>query len=149
MSLENEDITDVFYFRGDKNKNYIGTLTKNRLIIKIKNTEESFPLNKITSIKINYSKRYYFIVSGIILVFGMIWLTVYKFNQTNIIVNLFFFIIGLISILFGYLGRTKIYIGQANGNRAYFVAGKNDKLFEFKDKVNNMINRMMIQGNVT
>lgn len=150
MSLnKRDDIIDVFYFRGEKYNNYVGTLTTNRLIIKYKNTEESFPLNKITSIKINYSKGYYLLIAGIINVLGIIYLILIKSDLTNMMVNIFFLIIGFVSILLGYWGNTKFYIGQANGNRTYSVIGKNDKLFEFKEKVNSMISRVTVQGNVT
>lgn len=135
---EIEEIIADFNFKRNNNENDKSILTNKRLIIRYKKKEVTFPLDKITSIGIEYKRRKVLVIMWIIMLLWIVYLTIFKnvsFNYIDFTIVLF----GVFSIWLGLKGFTRLYIGQSNGRMVFTVFGKNNELFEFKDKINSTV----------
>lgn len=111
------------------------TLTNRRLVVTWKNAEHSYPLSKITAIKLVFERNTKLLVGGVIL--GLIGVSNLRSSPAGSIVPS---LIAAAIIYFWWKGRTRLQIGQMGGNEYYTVSGMDDKnLTNLIDLVNNKL----------
>lgn len=118
-----------YYHMGSSDSSMRTTvLTNKRLIIASKNTEESYPLSKITAIKIGYKRLWGMVVIGAITcLIGL-----------GLLSTFFGFVLvstGLPFLYYGWMGKTKVVINQMGGEQSYSVWGNDEEFREFMDAV--------------
>lgn len=92
----------------------MGVLTNRRLVVVYGNAEESYPLSKITAVRLGLLAQ-------------------------NVVAGLIGLAIGGGLGYLGWKGKTLLLISQMGGEKYYAVRGKDSKLTEFMDAVNSKL----------
>lgn len=124
-----EERLNEYYHMGSADTSMRTTLlTTKRLIITSKNMEESYPLSKVTAIKIGYKRHWGMLVTGAI-----------TFTIGLILPSVFFrfllLVAGSLLMYYGWVGKTKVVINQMGGEQSYSIQGRDEELLEFMDAV--------------
>lgn len=120
-----------YYFKGVGDVANWSVLTNRRLIVVYENAEDSYPLSKITAVRIVFNRSWWMlIVGGILALIGL------RMLGQNVAGGLISLAIGGGLGYHGYKGRTSLLISQMGGNEYYAVGGKDQKLNDFMDAVN-------------
>ena len=143
MKLAYDETTKAEYlFRAIKNKEYgedsnKNILTNKRLIIIYNDAEESYPLSKITAVKIKTFKnlKLFFIGIGLFLVL-LSMLAGGKLGGKELLVLL---IPSVILIILGLRKKTGLIINQMGGEKKYLVRKVDESLKKFIDSVNHSL----------
>ena len=131
---EGEEKIAEYYFKGVNDVANMSVLTNRRLVVVYGNAEESYPLSKIAAVKIMFNRSWAMLIIGVIIV--LIGLAMLGDNVGAGIVALA--IGGGLGYL-GWKGKTQLLINQMGGEKYYKVRGKDQKLIEFMDSVNNKL----------
>jgi len=125
-----------FFGRVTNDVSHMTVLTNRRLIVTWGNAEHSYPLSKITAVKIIFTRSIKAIVGGVIL--ALIGL---GFLESNFLFSLVMIAIGVLIIYyFGWMGKTRLQISQMGGNEYYTVKKRAEKeLIELVDKINSKL----------
>lgn len=110
---------------------HMATLTNRRLIVTWKNAEESYPLSKISGVKLHFQRQLGAIVGGVvlgiigfaILINGSLWGVAVGF-------------VGALMIYGGWIGETQFVITQPGGSKAYKLAGRKPDFEAFVHAIN-------------
>jgi len=127
---EGEEKIAEYFFKGDNDVNNMSILTNRRLIVLYKNAEESFPLSKITAVRVIFKR------SIITLILGNVMAIIGVFALPFGIILI---AIGAYLAYLGAKGKTQLLISQIGGEKYYRVKGKDKKLIEFMDAVNSKL----------
>ncbi len=134
---EGEEKIAEYYFPGvfgGTNVANMSILTNRRLVVVYRNAEESFPLSKITAVRIIFNRSWWMlIVGGIIALIGLGTL------DNNVLGGLICLAIGGGLCYLGWKGKTRLLISQMGGEKYYPVRGKSQALIEFMDAVNSKL----------
>ncbi len=131
---EDEAKVTEYYFKGVGDASNMSVLTNRRLVIVYGNAEESYPLSKITAVRIVFNRSWLLLIVGGIL--ALIGLGTLSQNAGGGLVGLA--IGGGLGYL-GWRGKTRLLISQMGGQKYYAVRGKDSKLTEFMDAVNSKL----------
>jgi hypothetical protein len=123
-----------YYFKGVGDVANMSAVTDRRLVITYGNAEESYPLSKITSVRVIYYRSWKMMLGGAVITF--IGLTALA---SNVVGGLVCIIIGGALIFFGWKGKTQLEIGQMGGNKIYPIRGQDPLLMEFMHTVNSRL----------
>lgn len=123
-----------YYFKGGADPSNVSILTNRRLIVMYKNAEESFPLSKITGVRILFKRSLALSIIGLIIaLFGL------GFLKDSAVVAILLLAIGGAMAYFGFKGKTYLLIQQMGGDKRYIVRGKDQDLVNFVDSINSKI----------
>ncbi len=128
---EDEEKLAEYYFKGAGDVANMSTLTSRRLVIVYRNAEESYPLSKITAVRIVYARSWGLIALGAFVV--LIGLVLIGDSALGGLITL---AIGGALVYVGWRGKTQLDIGQMAGHKLYTISGRDPKLIEFMDAVN-------------
>lgn len=143
---DNEKIVAEYYFNNLSSKGHTDAsnksiLTTKRLIVLYNNTEENYPLSKITAVKIKQHYNPLLFIIGfalLVLLFGSI-----AFGGGGGLGGAEFLIIlipPMVLIVLGLKKRTSLIISQMGGEKKYLVKNKKgDNLADFIDGVNHSL----------
>jgi hypothetical protein len=131
---EGEEKVAEYYFKGVNDVANMSVLTNRRLVVVYGNAEESYPLSKITGVKIIFNRSWWMLIVGVII--ALIGLGTLGNSVGGGIVALA--IGGGLGYL-GWKGKTRMLINQMGGEKYYAVRGKDQKLIEFMDAVNSKL----------
>ncbi|MEI8015201.1 MAG: hypothetical protein WCH20_10235 [Nitrospira sp.] len=109
-------------------------LTDRRLVISDKNSEENYPLGKITVVSTVYGRYWWVIVIAVLTAFTCLADIAFR-GEASSSSFVGFTLAGIMSYLW-FIGYTKFSIGQMGGNKRYSIFGKDEKLMAFVDAVN-------------
>jgi hypothetical protein len=131
-----DDETKVaeYYFKALNDVSNMSILTNRRLIVIYGNAEESFPISKITAVRLLFHRSKTMIIIGIII--ALIGIALIKGSP---VVGILGLAIGGAMAYFGIKGKTYLLIQQMAGDKEYVVRGKDQKLIEFIDAVNSKL----------
>jgi len=121
-----------FFFKGTGDVANMSILTNRRLVVVYGNAEESYPLSKITAVKIIFNRSWRQVLLGSLL--AVIGLTVFKSSAGAGLVAI---LAGAGLVYLGLLGKTNLWIGQMGGNKHYGKRGQAAKeMQDFVESVN-------------
>ena len=142
---EGEERIAEYYFKGPNDVANVSVLTNRRLVVVYRNAEESYPLSKIIAVKIIFNRSWgLLIVGAIIALIGIIGLLSGNGEGGNgeggnVVAGIVFLAIGVGLAYLGWKGKTHLLIKHMGGDKYYRVRGKDQKLIEFMDAVNNQL----------
>ncbi len=130
-----EEIIAQYYFENKQDENSMAVLTIRRLVIVYRNEEQSYPLSKITAVKVAEEKSSGMAAGGVILaIIGLGMISSY--SATGPIV----FGIGGALVYFAWKGKTRLVISHMGGQQDYAVSGQDDpKLKNFINALNSKL----------
>ena len=131
---EDEQKVAEYFFKGGEDVANMSVLTNRRLVVVYGNAEESYPLSKITAVKIIFNRSWkLMILGGLLAIIGlaMLWSTP--------LAGLLILAIGCVIVFWGWRGKTRLLISQMGGQKYYDVSGKDPKLTDFMDAVNSKL----------
>lgn len=109
----------------------MSVLTNRRLIVVYGNAEESYPLSKITAVKIIFKRSIAMLVIGVLIALGGLGAL-----SSSVLAGLAMLLIGGAMAYFGWKGKTHLGITQMGGEKSYSVRGRDAALDEFMHAVN-------------
>ena len=109
----------------------MATVTNRRLVVTYKNAEESFPLSKINAVRIVFNRSIKMMIVG-----GIAALAGLGAISNSVLAGLVLIAIGAALLYFGWIGKTKIAIGQPGGDKYYNASGVSTQLKDFVEVVN-------------
>jgi hypothetical protein len=123
-----------YYFKGTGDVSNMSVLTNRRLVVIYGNAEESYPISKITAVKVIYNRIIWMIVIGVLLaLFGLAMI------GDNAGAGLVGLAIGAGLVYLGWKGKTHLLIKQMGGEKYYAVRGKDKALQDFIESVNSKL----------
>jgi hypothetical protein len=128
---EDEQKLSEHYFKNVGDTANMSILSNRRLIVVYGNAEESYPLSKITAVRIIYNRSWLMVVIGALI--ALAGLAASGKNAGAAVIGL---AIGGALVYFGWKGKTQLDIGQMGGHKHYGVRGRDPKLNEFMEAVN-------------
>lgn len=130
---EGEEKIAEYYFKGVNDVANVSILTNRRLVVVYRNAEESYPLSKIVAVKIVFNRLWARLIIGVIIALvGLMLLG----DRDSVVVGIVALAIGGGLSYLGWKGKTRLLIKQIGGDKYYEVRGKDQKLIEFVDAVN-------------
>ncbi len=121
-----------YFFKGTGDVANMSVLTNRRLVVVYGNAEESYPLSKITAVKIIFNRSWRLVLLGGIL--ALIGLGAFRSSAGA---GLFSILAGAGLVYLGWLGKTNLWIGQMGGNKHYGKRGQAKKeMQDFVESVN-------------
>jgi hypothetical protein len=121
-----------YYFKGTSDVANMSVLTNRRLVVVYGNAEESYPLSKITAVKIIFNRSWLLMFVGV-----MLALIGYFVFRSSAGAGLLSIVAGAGLVYLGWLGKTNLWIGQMGGNKHYGRMGQAKKEMEdFVESVN-------------
>ena len=132
MKLSEDEVKVAeYYFKGVEDVANVSILTNRRLVVVYGNAEESYPLSKITAVRVIFNRSsWMLVIGGIFALIGLASL------GSNPLAGLFALAIGVGLGYLGWKGKTQLGITQMGGQKNYSVRGKEPKLIEFMDAIN-------------
>lgn len=128
---EDEQKSAEYFFKGVGDVANMSVLTNRRLVIVYGNAEESYPLSKITAVRIIFSRTLWMVLlGGLLALAGLGMLSDGSFGGVVALA------IGGGLVYLWWKGKTKLHISQMGGQKYYAVRGRDPKLTEFMDSVN-------------
>lgn len=118
-------------------------LTNHRLSVLHKNTQEHYPLDKVTAIKTKYERNPVQASFGVLLILILVPLLIVGLTRGLYLIALF--ITGLILVSAfelvwgGYNGETQLIIEQFGGAKVYKTKGQDHRLLRFADAINSAL----------
>ena len=135
---EDEEKIMEYYFKGVGDVANISILTNRRLVVVYGNAEESYPLSKITAVRIIFNRSLSnLIVGGFLALLGLNGLG--EGSAGGLVGGLISLAIGGGLGYLGWKGKTRLLISQIGGQKYYVVRGEDPKLTEFMDAVNSKL----------
>ena len=120
-----------YYFKDGNDVANMSVLTNRRLVVVYGNAEESYPLSKITAVKILFKRSMVMLIIGsLVALIGLATL------GSNLIVALVFLAAGGALAYFGWKGKTILAISQMGGAKDYVLRGQDSRLADFMHAVN-------------
>ncbi|MEO0151721.1 MAG: hypothetical protein ABIL49_03150 [candidate division WOR-3 bacterium] len=126
-----EKIAEYHFKKGGK----ILILTNKRLVVIYKNSEESYPLNKIISVKISQYRFWIWSVIGL----AMIILGFFSLPSDFSIIGLILIISGILLVFFGLQKKLLVVITHQGGQKKFEGGSKDKELIDFIDAVNSKL----------
>jgi hypothetical protein len=123
-----------YYFKGVGDVANMSTVTDRRLVVTYGNAEESYPLSKITRVRMIYNRSWKMIIRGAVI--ALIGLSALSGSVMGGIVDV---AIGGALIYFGWKGKTQLEIGQMGGHKMYPIRGQDPLLMESTHTVNSRL----------
>jgi hypothetical protein len=121
-----------YYFKGTSDVANMSVLTNRRLVVIYGNAEESYPLSKITAVKIIFNRNWLLVFVGVLLA-----LIGYAVFRSSAVAGLVGILGGAGLVYLGVLGKTNLWIGQMGGNKHYGKRGQAKKeMQDFVESVN-------------
>lgn len=146
LTLAENEVKIVEYdFHDDKGNKEKCILTNRRLITVSNDSQDYYPLSKITAIGITHTKQMGLAITGIFLtiiaVILFLLISLYYANEALFILPLLLLIIGVLMIFFGVEEDVCLKIRQMGGEKAYTIRVREDPhLIEF---INEVTHRLM------
>lgn len=110
---------------------HMATLTNRRLIVTWKNAEESYPLSKISGVKLHFQRQIGVVVGGMLV--GIIGFTILVSGSLwGVAVGL----VGALMVYVGWTGETQFVITQPGGSKAYKLPGRKPDFEAFVHAIN-------------
>lgn len=131
---EDEQKLTEYFFKGVGDVANMSTLTSRRLVVVYGNAEESYPLSKITAVRIIFNRSWVMLILGVII--GLAGL---GNLGSSVIGGLVAIAVGGALAYFGWNGKTRLQISQMGGRKQYVVRGRDAALTEFMDAVNGRV----------
>ncbi|NOQ26151.1 MAG: hypothetical protein GQ564_12375 [Bacteroidales bacterium] len=138
--LKNESLESEYKFKKSKKKIY---LSDKRIIIEWKNNQESYPLDKVTSVKFGFNRNNYFLFGSLVLIFVVFVLVFMKDSLTVIfpweLIGIIAAGLALTAIVYfwvWFIGGSNLIISQFGGERIFKIPGKQEDFKSFVDKIN-------------
>ncbi len=123
-----------FYLKRKNDVENMCILTDRRLLIMYKNAEESYPLSKITAVKLFFKRSWVLIIAGILFIISALG----AFSNDNMAGTMLLVLGGGLAVL-GWRGKTHLVISHMSGVNAYKVRGRGRNLYNFMEAVNSML----------
>ena len=123
-----------FYLKRKNDVENMCILTDRRLLIMYKNAEESYPLSKITAVKLFFKRSWVLIIAGILFVISALG----AFSNDNVAGTMLLVLGGGLAFL-GWRGKTHLVISHMSGVNDYKVRGRGRNLYNFMEAVNSML----------
>jgi hypothetical protein len=131
---DDEQIVAKYYFKGTEDVSNMSILTNKRLVVIYRNAEESYPLSKITAVKVIYNRIVWEMVIGAFLaLLGLLMI------GSNAVAGLVCLAIGAVLFYLGLKGKTRLLIKHMGGDKYYAVTGKDKALQDFIEAVNSKL----------
>jgi hypothetical protein len=134
LSINEEFISDYKFNESGSQTNQI-VLTDKRLVIIYGNSEESFPLSKITAVKVAYKQWKILLYIGLVF-FVLLGVLMGSGRMLGGMEILIVSIVPIIMIIVGLRKSTLFSINHMGGEKTYKVKKYDDKLDQFIEKVN-------------
>ncbi len=141
LLAQDEEIKASYFFENVKNKEYSddsnkSILTNRRLIVIYRNSEENYPLSKITAVKVVDLQKRWLILVGAIIALIFFPIGAYGMGGGE---KMPLFIVGVICLLIGLRKRTALAINQMGGEKKYLVNKLDEELKVFITAVNHSL----------
>lgn len=142
---DDEKIVAEYYFDNLTSKEHNDAsnksiLTNKRLIVTYQNSEENYPLSKITAVKVKQHSNPLLLIIGVVLAVlltGSVASGGARFGSAELLIVLS---IPTVLIILGLRKKTSLIITQMGGEKKYLVKReKNDTLNDFIDSVNHTL----------
>jgi hypothetical protein len=131
---DDEQKVGEYYFKDASDVANMSVLTNRRLVIVYANAEESYPLSKITAVKVIFNRNLKLLIAG-----GVIALVGLLMLGSNAGSGLVAIVIGAGLGYLGWIGKTVLEIGQMGGHKLYKVRGQSQSLRDFIEAVNSKL----------
>lgn len=131
---EGEELIGEWYFKKGGDVANVSKLTNRRLVVIYGNAEESYPLSKITAVRIIFNRSWLMLIfGGILALFSLA-----GFGEGGL--ALFIALpIGAGLVYLGWIGKTRLTISMMGGEKEYIVRGKGSSLKECMEAVNSRL----------
>lgn len=142
---EDEQKIAEYHFKAAGDTSNMSTLTNRRLVVLYRDAEESYPLSKITAVKIAYKPLWAVVILGVLCI--ILALVLFSKSSAALLMSgnastpvaLLTLASGAGLVYYGFQGRTNLFISQMGGHKHYSVRGRDAALGTFIEALNSKL----------